>query len=165
VTDHSNGNKIEYEQTDADLSAVTKAGLGIAVVAVLVALALVPILGVMVGRQAKSDAAPPPIAGFEPGRQAPEPRLQGEPFGDWTALKAKQESLLGSYGWVDEPGGVTRIPIDQAMKMLVERGLPARAPVGATPSAPPPGSPAGPAPGVASPAAPVAPGHTTGVHP
>lgn len=119
-------NKIEYEKTDADLSAVTKVGLGIAVLATVVALALVPILKGMVARQAKSDVAPPPIPGFEPGRQAPQPRLQGEPFGDWAALKARQESLLGSYGWVDEPAGVARIPIDRAMQLLVARGLPAR---------------------------------------
>lgn len=126
MTDPQNGHKIEYERTDADLAAVTKVGIGIAVLAVVVSLALIPILKVMKGQQAKSDAAPLPIPGFEPGRQAPEPRLQGEPFGDWRALHARQEALLGSYGWVDESAGVTRIPIDEAMKMLVARGLPAR---------------------------------------
>lgn len=134
------GNKIEYEKTDADLGAVTKVGIGITVLATVVSLLLLPILKGMAARQAKSDAAPPPIAGFEPGRKAPEPRLQGEPFADWNALKARQESLLTSYGWVDEAAGVTRIPIDEAMKMVLQRGLPAR-PAGA-PAAPP--SPATP---------------------
>jgi hypothetical protein len=164
VSDPSNGNKIEYERTDADLTAVTRVGLGIAALTVVVALALVPILKGMIAYQKRSDAPAPPIAGFEPGRQAPEPRLQEEPFGDWTALKARQESLLGSYGWVDEAGGVTRIPIDQAMRMLVQRGLPARAAASPSPS-PAAGGAAVPAPGVASPAAPTAPGHTQREHP
>lgn len=152
--------KIEYESSDADLSAVTRVGLGIAVVATLVALALVPILKGMVAYQAKSDAPAPPIAGFEPKRQAPEPRLQEEPFRDWTTLKARQEQQLHGYGWVDEANGVTRIPIEQAMRMIVERGLPARPAPSPTPAAPTGGST-----GVASPAAPAAPGHPTEAHP
>lgn len=143
------GKKIEYEKTDADLSAVTKVGAGIAVLATVVALALVPILRGMIKYQEKGDVAPPPIPGFEPGRQAPEPRLQGEPFADWIALKARQESLLTSYGWVDEPNGVAHIPIDQAMKLLVARGLPARdqardqeMTIQPTPATPAPASPA-----------------------
>ncbi|MEO7275797.1 MAG: hypothetical protein ABIX28_00850 [Vicinamibacterales bacterium] len=37
------------------------------------------------------------------------------------------DTRLQQYGWVDEKTGVTRLPIDQAKKLLVERGLPARA--------------------------------------
>jgi hypothetical protein len=137
------GPGIEYEKTDADLSAVTKVGLGIAMLATVVALALWPIMNSMARRQAKEDAPPPPIAGFDPARQAPEPRLQGEPFTDWIALKARQEALLTSYGWVDEGAGVARIPIDQAMKIVLERGLPSRtaAEVAAPPSPAPGGRP------------------------
>ena len=145
------GPKIQYERTDADLKAVTKVGVGIALLATVVALALLPILKAMANRQSREDAAPAPIAGFDPARQAPEPRLQGEPFADWLALKARQEAQLTSYGWVDEDKGVTRIPIDRAMKMVLERGLPARAASGepAPVASPAPASPApsSPAPG------------------
>jgi hypothetical protein len=34
--------------------------------------------------------------------------------------------MLSSYGWLDRNAGVVRIPIDRAMKMTVERGLPVR---------------------------------------
>ena len=34
--------------------------------------------------------------------------------------------MLDSYGWVDKNAGVVRIPIDEAMKLTLERGLPAR---------------------------------------
>jgi len=148
VSEH--GPKIEYEKTDADLKSVTKVGVGIFLLATVVSLALWPIMNGMADRQAKDDAAPPPIA-FDPARQAPEPRLQGEPYGDWLSLKTRQEALLASYGWVDESGGVARIPIDRAMKIVLERGLPSRTPTqGAapTPSAPTtPAPPAPPAPG------------------
>ena len=34
---------------------------------------------------------------------------------------------LNSYGWVDQKAGVVHIPIDRAMTLLLQRGLPARA--------------------------------------
>src|SRR5208282_5249649 len=33
---------------------------------------------------------------------------------------------LHSYGWVDEKAGTVRIPIERAMDLLVQRGLPVR---------------------------------------
>lgn len=126
MTDHGQPKGIEYEKTDIDIGVVTKLGLAIVAVTLVTSLALVPILGVLKGRAEKHDPPAPPIAGFGPDRQAPEPRLQREPFGDWRTMKKRQEELMGSYGWVDEGKGVTRIPIDEAMKRLAERGLPAR---------------------------------------
>jgi hypothetical protein len=35
-----------------------------------------------------------------------------------------QENRLNSYGWVDEKAGVAHIPIEQAMKLVEQRGLP-----------------------------------------
>ena len=36
----------------------------------------------------------------------------------------KQNEVLGSYYWVDQQNGVVRIPIDRAMDLLAQRGLP-----------------------------------------
>jgi hypothetical protein len=38
----------------------------------------------------------------------------------------QENKRLTTYGWVDPKSGVVRIPVDQAMKLLAERGLPAR---------------------------------------
>ncbi len=35
--------------------------------------------------------------------------------------------MLKSYGWIDRDKGVVRIPIDRAIEILAERGLPVRA--------------------------------------
>ena len=56
----------------------------------------------------------------------PEPRLQTNPRQDLRDLRAARRRVLKSYGWVDKNAGVVRIPIDEAMKLTVERGLPAR---------------------------------------
>jgi hypothetical protein len=57
----------------------------------------------------------------------PEPRLQTDPHGDLLRLRESEDHILNSYGWVDRNAGVVRIPIEQAMKLTVQRGLPSRA--------------------------------------
>jgi hypothetical protein len=56
----------------------------------------------------------------------PEPRLQVRPVEDLNSVRQGQDDLLNSYGWVDRVNGKVRIPIDRAMELLAERGLPAR---------------------------------------
>ena len=36
----------------------------------------------------------------------------------------KEDKALASYDWVDQKNGVARIPIDRAMELIVQRGLP-----------------------------------------
>lgn len=57
----------------------------------------------------------------------PEPRIQARPQVEIYRLRQHEDSVLGSYGWVDQPGGVARIPISRAMEILSERGLPTQA--------------------------------------
>ena len=56
----------------------------------------------------------------------PSPRLQTQPFKDLYQLKTEQRGALTSYGWVDKTNGVVHIPIERAMALTLERGLPAR---------------------------------------
>ena len=41
-------------------------------------------------------------------------------------LHATENAVLTTYGWVDRQKGLVRIPIDRAMELLLQRGLPAR---------------------------------------
>lgn len=72
---------------------------------------------------------PPPIAG-----EFHKPLIQVDPARDLKRLHAQEDRLLGSYGWVDRAHGVVHIPIDQAMELVLKRGLPTRR--GASASAP-----------------------------
>jgi hypothetical protein len=56
----------------------------------------------------------------------PAPRLQVQPFKDVWELKNSQRGALNSYGWVDKATGVVHIPIERAMQITLERGLPVR---------------------------------------
>ena len=57
-------------------------------------------------------------------REFPQPRLLIKPGASLAELRAAEASDLDSYGWVDRTSGVARIPIDRAMQLLLERGLP-----------------------------------------
>jgi hypothetical protein len=52
------------------------------------------------------------------------PNLQIAPQEDLEIYQATQSAKLEGYGWVDQETGVVRIPIERAMELLAERGLP-----------------------------------------
>ncbi len=69
-------------------------------------------------------ARTPPAASAELTQVPPAPRIQAKPQFDIYNLRRHEDAVLGSYGWVDQPGGVARIPINRAMDLLAMRGLP-----------------------------------------
>jgi hypothetical protein len=55
----------------------------------------------------------------------PTPRLQGDDGNQDTAdLHAREDLLLDNYSWIDRSKGTVRIPIDRAMELIAQRGLP-----------------------------------------
>ena len=55
-----------------------------------------------------------------------EPVLQIDPVADLKAYQAQEEEWLNSYGWVDEAAGIARIPIERAIEITAQQGLPYR---------------------------------------
>src|SRR2546426_2246087 len=64
----------------------------------------------------------------------PQPRLEGDERREIDDFREQEEQTLNSYGWVDQQAGVVRIPIDRAMQLMAQRGLPTRPQAGAEPS-------------------------------
>lgn len=56
----------------------------------------------------------------------PPPHLQMNPRDDLLALRAHEAKQLSSYGWLDRTNGVVRIPVERAMELILQRGLPTR---------------------------------------
>ena len=65
-------------------------------------------------------------------KDPPTPNLQNQPFKDIYLLRQEETEKLTSYAWVDKESGVTRIPIDRAMEVMLQRGFPARSDGGDT---------------------------------
>lgn len=128
---------IDYEKKDVDTEGVLHVGAGVIVATILSSVLVLFLFNFLVDRARKADPPNPPLARHEQGRKPPEPRLQEMPFKDISELRADERQLLEAAGWVDEPKGLARIPIAQAMKIVAERGLPrwaAAPPATASPS-------------------------------
>jgi hypothetical protein len=62
----------------------------------------------------------------------PSPRLQVLPHQELQDYCTAQQQEVNTYGWVNQPSGVVRIPVDRAMELILARGLPARSAADAT---------------------------------
>ncbi|MFZ0759258.1 MAG: hypothetical protein WAM69_04845 [Candidatus Sulfotelmatobacter sp.] len=71
------------------------------------------------------------VAPGYPQGKFPSPRLEEDERGQLNGIILQEEDSLYSYGWVDEKAGTVRIPIERAMDLIAQRGLPVR-PQGAT---------------------------------
>jgi hypothetical protein len=124
ATDHP---AVTHEESDVNFRAILSFGIGFVVVGAVISLLMWVLLGYFEARSAKQAPRMYPLAAAEANRLPPEPRLQTNPREDLAALRAREDAQLRSYGWVDKNAGVVRIPIDAAIKLTLERGLPARA--------------------------------------
>ncbi len=70
-----------------------------------------------------------PVTLYAQGGQIPPlPRLEQQPAETIEPYMRKEHRLLDTYGWVNRQAGIVRVPIQQAMSMLLQQGLPMRNP-------------------------------------
>jgi hypothetical protein len=117
----------EQAHDDREIDAWTIIRFG-SIVLGLTALSMIVMwgLGPALESSERSRYEPPsPMASRLPDEPAG-PKLQRIPKKGLEALRAQEREQLETYGWVDEDNGVVQIPIERAMELLAERGLPAR---------------------------------------
>ena len=117
---------VHHETSDANVGGVFAFGLGLMIAGIVILFLVWLLFGYFKGREAGSGAREFPLAADQQNRVPPEPRLQTNPRQDLIDMRAKEDASLNTYGWVDKTGGVVRIPIGEAMKLTLERGLPSR---------------------------------------
>jgi hypothetical protein len=111
---------ISYESQDLNIRGIVYFGIGLLVVTVV---AMVLIFGIL--NSLEGSNPPPPIVNT--AAPPPEPRIMPNPIDRIPAeeqleiLRVQEEEILTTYGWVDQDAGVVRIPIEQAMEMVVEQ--------------------------------------------
>ena len=112
-----------YEPRDLDPRGIALFGAGLAVVIGLVA-GVVTLFQMYSGsRYLRRQPPRPPLSVT---RETTEPNLQVNGAAELRAIREAEEKTLGSYGWVDRQAGTVRIPIERAMEILAQKGLPAR---------------------------------------
>lgn len=114
-----------HELSDANPKKILWFAVGLALVIAMVALVTYGLFHFFYRSETRSRPAPSPLSyGVEP---PPEPRLLTKPGADLAAMRADEDQILGSYGWIDRERGIVRVPIDRAITLLAQKGLPTRA--------------------------------------
>jgi hypothetical protein len=115
-----------HERSDVNVWGVGKFAIGLALLCIF---ALMFLYGLFRYFQSRENALQPPREGvnLDARRLPPEPRLQSSPILDLKQMRAAEDQILGTYGWIDQANGIVRLPIGRAMELVGQRGLPARA--------------------------------------
>ena len=150
---------VSHELSDLNVGTLAKFIVVLAVSTIVILIGMKLMMNFFQAREIAEEQAP--VSRVNPPgtrRLPPMPRLQGAPgseslpLDDMKKFKAEQEAAINSYGWVDKQTGVVRIPIEEAKKLVLERGGQVKSPAPA--ASPAPGGPAAhPTPTQAKPAA------------
>ncbi len=119
--------EIRYEKTDARATPIVRYAIGLLVGTGITAGVCLGVLHAFREMDKKEDPAPPAMAIQDAARLPPQPRLQVHPTLDAAEMRRQADEDLKNYGWVDQSKGTVHIPIERAMELLVERGVPTRA--------------------------------------
>jgi hypothetical protein len=124
---HADHIEVTHEASDVNIRAILIFAGGLLALAAVVYFVVWLLFGYFDRRETRASGVRTyPLAVGQEHRLPPEPRLQTNPRQDLKDLRDSEDTLLKSYRWVDRNGGVVRIPIDEAMKLTLQRGLPSR---------------------------------------
>src|SRR5688572_25649430 len=114
-----------HEQSDVALRPLLWSAVALVGLAVFAHVALWLAMRSFERDERREDARPSPVADARP--VPPEPRLQPSvefhptlPYEDVIAMRHADQQMLGTYGWVDRQRNIARIPIDRAMRQVLE---------------------------------------------
>ena len=118
--------EVHHEESDVNIRGILMFGAALIVAAIVIHLVVGALFKYFDIREARQATPEYPLAAAQENRLPPEPRLQTNPRQDLADLRAREDQALAGYSWVDRNAGIVRIPIDEAIKKTLERGLPAR---------------------------------------
>jgi hypothetical protein len=141
---HEHGHAVGHETSELGIGPIAWFLIGLAVATVVIGLLMVGLFDAFESREEKAKTVTSPLSS-ERQKLPPEPRLQlapssteqldkklppnvkqDSPLQEMKRLQGEETEKLSSYGWVDEKNGVVRIPIEEAKKRLLEKGIPTR---------------------------------------
>jgi hypothetical protein len=118
--------EVHHEDSDVNVRAIFGFALGLIVTGIAVHLIVWLLFQFLNQPAGAGEALSYPLSVGQENRVPPEPRLQTNPRDDLRMLHVHEDELLTTYGWVDKASGVVRIPVDEALKITAQQGLPTR---------------------------------------
>lgn len=129
-----------FERRDIGISVVLWFLFGLAVAGVIITFAVNGVYHYLEARSEAEQAPVSPLATNAPKdtrhlstdykdylkQNFPSPQLEIDERTQLDQIRLKEEETLATYGWVDQKAGIVRIPIERAMDLIAQRGLPTR---------------------------------------
>ena len=116
--------EIQYEKTDAHVRPLYQFLFWISVITLVTALLAMLVLRGLESWREKASTRPT-MAEAQDSQPPPAPRLQIQEPKVLAIFRKEEAETLSTYGVVDRDKGIYRMPIEEAMKLTLERGLPA----------------------------------------
>jgi hypothetical protein len=111
-----------YETRDANAGGVFKFLAALGIVLVVTGLVCWGLFRFFSSHDVDQAASESPFADT---RQLPlGPQLQVNPREDWLKFREDQKKSMETYAWENQTAGIVRVPIEEAMELLVKKGLP-----------------------------------------
>jgi hypothetical protein len=140
---HENGPvnpQVSHERSDINVFQITGFGIGLVISCLVVVFAMWALFAFLAHREEKKNTPLPGDLAQQRRQVPPEPRLSGVvldsngrvsphpvyPRVELKELHDDEDAILNSYGWVDPNKGTVRIPIDQAVDIVAQKGLPSK---------------------------------------
>ena len=120
-----------HEHRDVNVFALGRFAIGLIIVTIFCVGLVAGVFQYLLHREGGIPASRMESPAQDARQLPPEPRLEETPNLDLQEMRAAEEKMQTTYGWLDQSAGMVRLPIDRAMDLVVQRGLPARAQSGA----------------------------------
>jgi hypothetical protein len=114
---------VQFEPSDISVPGVLFTGLGVLVCTIAIVSIMYLLFSYMRSSKLREAAPPSPLSRDLPSLP-PEPRLQASPSLDYRTMRDQANWELNHYQWIDRQKGIVAIPIDRAMDLVVQRGIP-----------------------------------------
>jgi hypothetical protein len=114
-----------HEPSEIGIRGIFLFGAVLVVSAVVILIFLAGVMRWFSREEKRLETLRPPQYSDERG-QYPTPQLQSNPSADMQEFARREADEMRTYGWVDRKAGIAHIPIDRAIDILAEKGLPAR---------------------------------------
>lgn len=115
-----------YEERDLSVRGILLFGIVFVLALGLVLVLATGVQWLFVGHAPPVQSPPQGLANAPSAPTFPAPALEAVPGAAYEQFLAQEQKLLNSYGWVDQKAGIVHIPIDRAMDLLLQKGLPTR---------------------------------------
>ena len=120
---HGHGNGAGHETRDTGAALIIYSSLGLTVGTFIICMIVWGMFNYLKYREVPAE---PTSLMSNPATIPPEPRLQVDGTVQIKNLRAHEDHVLSSYAWVDQKSSTVRIPIDRAIDLLAQRGVPTR---------------------------------------